>query len=359
MQQANKKIVPRSGLNILVVDDSAFVRQMLLTLLSQEKDFRVDVAQDPIAAMEKMKTCRPDVILLDIEMPKMDGLTFLKKLMNEDPIPTIICSGLASERTELGFRALEEGAVAIVAKPKVGVREFLQESAKVIINTIREIAHTKIRPRVDSTSFLSKFENDPPKKLLSYLPTQKIIAIGASTGGTEAIRIILQSMPQEAPGIVIVQHMPQIFTAAFAKYLNKQCTIEVKEAENGDPIISGRALIAPGDKHMMIHRRGSHYVVGLSDGPLVSRHRPSIDVLFNSVAQLAGKNAIGVVLTGMGNDGANGLLEMKKSGAVTIAQDEASSVVFGIPKEAIARGAVEHVLGLSHITPGILNYLKL
>ena len=349
----------RRLLNVLVVDDSAVVRQMMSALLSSSRGFAVAAAADPFIAMDKMKRQRPDVILLDLEMPRMDGLSFLRKVMAEDPIPVVVLSSLAGPGTEASLRALEEGALEIVAKPRLGVKDFLHEQAVTLVEAVRGAAEarprrprTSARPpaRVDAGAILPS-RVDPPLRLT----TDKVVAIGASTGGTEALREILESLPPDAPGIVIVQHMPEVFTAAFAERLNRTCRVEVKEAANGDRVLDGRALIAPGNRHTLLRRSGAHYTVEVVDGPLVSRHRPSVDVLFRSVAQAAGPNAVGVILTGMGNDGAAGLLEMRKAGAVTLAQDEATCVVFGMPKEAIACGAVDVVLPLPRIPAAMLR----
>jgi two-component system chemotaxis response regulator CheB len=343
-------------IKVLVVDDSAVVRQVLEAILSQERDMTVAVASDPLIAQQKMARTRPDVIVLDLEMPRMDGLTFLRKIMAEDPIPTVICSGVAVRGTEAALRALDDGAVGIITKPKLGVRNFLYESGVVLTDMVRSAAKARIRRRMTLAA--------TPKPRVSAIgrpavcspefSSKEVIAIGASTGGTEALTEILTSMPPGAPPIVVVQHMPEDFTAAFANRLNQLCQIEVKEAEHGDKIAYGKALIAPGNRHMSVKRRGGHLFVEISEGPLVSRHRPSVDVLFQSVAQAAGSAALGIILTGMGNDGAQGLLEMKKSGAQTIAQDEASCVVFGMPKEAIQCGAVDFILPLSEIAAKLL-----
>lgn len=346
---------PGRAIRVLVVDDSAVVRQVLEAVLSQEQDMSVMVAADPLIAMQKMSRVRPDVILLDLEMPRMDGLTFLRKIMAEDPIPTVICSGMAARGTEAALRALEEGAVGIVTKPKLGIRNFLHESALVLTDIVRSAANSRIRRRFSPSALTREPALAKPRRVAHHLPAERVVAIGASTGGTEALSEILVAMPADCPGIVVVQHMPEVFTAAFAQRLNRICTIEVKEAENGDRICSGRALIAPGNHHMSVHRRGSQSSVEIEGGPLVSRHRPSVDVLFRSVARAEGTNALGVILTGMGNDGAQGLLEMKKAGAETVAQDEASCVVFGMPKEAIALGAVDWILPLSKIPGAILR----
>jgi len=341
-------------IKVLIVDDSAVVRQVLEAVLSQEHDMSVSVASDPLIAQQKMGRERPDVILLDLEMPRMDGLTFLRKIMAEDPIPTIICSGVAARGTEAALRALDEGAVGIFAKPKLGVRNFLYESGVVMTDMVRSAAKARIQRRyplpVRPHVPVSPHSRTPGGDFSSV----RIVAIGASTGGTEALTEIMTAMPANAPGIVVVQHMPEVFTAAFARRLDQLSKIEVKEAEHGDPIASGKALIAPGNRHMLVQRKGTQSFVEIYDGPLVSRHRPSVDVLFRSVAHAVGADALGIILTGMGNDGAQGLLEMKNAGAETVAQDEASCVVFGMPKEAIACGAADSVLPLSKIPGKIL-----
>lgn len=346
-------------IKVLVVDDSAVVRQVLATILSHESDMSVMVAADPLIALQKISRVRPDVIVLDLEMPRMDGLTFLRKIMAEDPIPTIICSGVAARGTLAALRALDDGAVGIVTKPKLGVRSFLYESGVVLTDIVRSAARARIHRRFPSTMLAARKAAPAKSRLDSSLNSSTlIVAIGASTGGTEALAEILSALPSASPGIVIVQHMPEVFTAAFAQRLNRLCQIEVKEAEQGDRIEMGRALIAPGNRHMSVHRRGSQSFVEIGDGPLVSRHRPSVDVLFRSVARTQGANALGIILTGMGNDGAQGLLEMKKAGAETLAQDEASCVIFGMPKEAIACGAAGTILQLSKIPARILGSLS-
>lgn len=347
-------------LSVLVVDDSAVVREAISIVLSQEPGVRVTTAADPLIAMIKISRQRPDVILLDLEMPRMGGIAFLKKIMSENPIPVVVCSAYVGAGAALGIEALEAGAVDVVPKPQIGVREFLYESAVTLIDALRAaaIAKEKIRhrkpifamgPALSADAVLPAKAESPPAAF-----GEKIIAIGASTGGTEALRIILEAMPADIPGVVIVQHMPEAFTAAFAARLNASCKIKVKEATQGDLVIEGRALIAPGNRHMLV-RRGTDYYTEIVDGPLVSRHRPSVDVLFRSVAQVAGRNAVGVIMTGMGGDGAQGLLEMKNVGAFTIAQDEKSCVVFGMSKEAINRGAVCVTSGLQQI-PGAILY---
>jgi two-component system chemotaxis response regulator CheB len=307
-----------------------------------------------------MKFARPDVILLDLEMPRMDGLTFLRKIMAEDPIPVVICSGLVGRGTEAALRALEEGAVEVMAKPKLGVRDFINESAQTLIDTVRGAAQARVRPtspalQLSQRRLTADAVLPPLQKSSLTITTDKVVAIGASTGGTEALRWVLESMPPDAPGLIIVQHMPEGFTAAFAERLNQTCQIEVKEAAHHDRVMPGRALIAPGNRHTVLVRSGAYYTVEVIDGPLVSRHRPSVDVLFRSVARAAGPNAVGVIMTGMGSDGAEGLLEMKRAGAATIGQDEATCVVFGMPKEAIDRGAVDEVLPLSRIPAATLK----
>lgn len=354
---SDRKGRSKRHLNVLVVDDSAVVRQVMAGLLTGQCNMSAITAADPFIAMQKMKQARPDVIVLDLEMPRMDGLTFLRKIMAEDPIPVVVCSSLAGEGTEAAFRALEEGAVDIVTKPQLGVKGFLEDSATILIDTIRAAAHARaiLSKKTCRESFATDDIVRAAEKPLLTRTTMKVVAIGASTGGTEALRKLLEAMPTDCPGIVIVQHMPQLFTDAFARRLNQVCRIEVKEAVNGDNLFEGRALIAPGNKHMSLDRNGAHYIVKITDGPLVSRHRPSVDVLFRSVARAAGVNAVGVIMTGMGDDGADGLLEMRNAGAATIAQDERTSVVFGMPKEAIVRGAVDEVVPLPKIPSIILK----
>lgn len=422
-------IPPRPTLNVLVIDDSAVVREAMTAILSRAPDMRVMVAGDPLIAMEKMKRVKPDVIVLDLEMPRMHGLAFLRKVMTEDPLPVVVCSALTAKGTASALAALSEGAVAVVAKPELGIRDFLHDSALMLTETVRGAAQARMRslgrarpsssadvrpigvpPKVsptpapgvrppssrpppplrpDGTEARRRTPPPPPPLVPGAKPVYpappsgvvrgltpapsaparppirapslggspgRLIAIGASTGGTEAIRELLLAMPEDAPPIVIVQHMPPVFTAAFAASLSSVCRIDVKEAAHGDRVLSGRALVAPGGRHMSV--LGS--VVGqqsvlVSDGPLVSGHRPSVDVLFSSVARVLGREAVGVILTGMGADGSQGLLEMRRAGAATIAQDEKTSVVFGMPKEAIALGAVNEVLPLSLIATAMLR----
>jgi two-component system, chemotaxis family, protein-glutamate methylesterase/glutaminase len=343
---------PRVG--VLIVDDSAVVRQVLGAILAQAPGLEVATAPDPLIAMAKMRVRRPDVIVLDLELPRMDGLAFLRKLMAEDPIPVVICSGHAGAGTEAALRAIEEGAVDVIGKPRVAVKGFLEESAVLIVDAVRAAA----RARVSSPGRLAAARpNAPtlPRCAAPHGPSHKLVAVGASTGGVEALRQILEHMPSDAPGIVVVQHMPEMFTAGFATRLAKTCRIDVKEAKTGDAIARGRALIAPGNRHTLVVKTDEGYAVTLRDGPLVSRHRPSVDVLFRSVAEAAGPGAVGVILTGMGDDGALGLLEMKRAGAATLAQDEKSCVVFGMPKSAIERGAVDEVVSLSRMTATMLR----
>jgi two-component system, chemotaxis family, protein-glutamate methylesterase/glutaminase len=310
--------------------------------------------------VDKLKEQIPDVITLDLEMPRMDGLTFLQKIMSRHPIPVIICSTLTENGSESAMKALELCAVDIITKPKVGTKLFLEESQIQICDIVKaaslitpkRISANKniIQPKLNADVIISK----PKGKLLTQT-TEKVIAVGASTGGTEALKYFLEEMPMNAPGIVIVQHMPENFTKAFANRLNSSCKITVKEAEYGDSVITGRTLIAPGNKHLLLKRSGARYYVEIKEGPLVSRHRPSVDVLFSSVARYAGKNAIGIIMTVMGDDGAKGMLEMKENGAYTIAQGEKSCVVYGMPKEAVKLGAVDDIVPLNEINHKLIG----
>ena len=342
-----------------MVDDSAVVRQVMQSVLGSDPKIKVNVAADPIIAFSKMQREMPDVVITDLVMPRMDGLTFLKKLMAEMPLPVIVCSEVAHRRTEDAISALELGAVEVIKKPKLGVRGFLEESRVMLLDVVRSAAQARVVVPAPSLPASPKNTADVVLRL-GPLPRvhpagEKVIAVGASTGGTEALRDLLQAMPPGCPGIVIVQHMPEVFTRAFAERLNRDCHIEVKEAAEGDRILPGRALIAPGNHHLLVRQNGSGYIAHVTDGPLVSRHRPSVDVLFRSVAKTVGPHAVGVIMTGMGDDGAQGLLEMRNSGAQTIAQDESSCVVFGMPKEAIARGAAVAVLPLARIAATTLK----
>jgi two-component system chemotaxis response regulator CheB len=344
-------------LGVLVVDDSAVVRQVLTSILGHVPGMKVTAAADPLIAMGKMRAERPDVIVLDLEMPRMDGVTFLRTLMREDPIPVVVCSGIAERGTEAALRAIEEGAVEVIAKPRLGVRDFLEESAVMLVDAVRAAAQARLRSRAGrpapprSPTAAGRAARRPGLRWT----TDMVVTIGASTGGTEALRVILERMPADAPGIVVVQHMPEAFTRTFAERLDRLCEIEVKEASDGDRVRAGRALIAPGNRHTRLARDGAQYAVEVRDGPLVSRHRPSVDVLFRSAARAAGPNAVAVILTGMGDDGAAGMAEMKRAGAATIAQDERSCVVFGMPREAIERHAVDEVVPLSQIPAAILS----
>ncbi len=348
-------------LKVLIVDDSAVVRQTLTEILSKDSELEVmGTAQDPIIAAKKIEKEPPDVIILDIEMPRMDGLTFLKKLMMHHPIPVVICSSKAEEGSQNVLHALEYGAVEIIQKPQLGTKQFLTESSVRIIDAVKAAGASRVRKIADMPSMevKKKLTADvilpPTRDHIHIDTTEKIVAIGASTGGTEALREVLQALPIDAPGIVIVQHMPEHFTAAFAKRLDGLCAVNVKEAENNDSVLRGRVLIAPGNKHTLLKRSGARYYVEVREGPLVCRHRPSVDVLFRSVARYAGKNATGVIMTGMGDDGARGMLEMHDQGAYTIAQNEETCVVYGMPREAVKLDSVDKILPLEKIASAIL-----
>jgi two-component system chemotaxis response regulator CheB len=351
----------RKSISVLIVDDSAVVRQVLTDVLAADADIRVlGAAADPQIAAQKIRQEVPDVIILDLEMPRMDGLTFLQKIMTQRPIPVVICSSLAERGTKEVFTALQYGAVEIIQKPKLGIKDFLEESRVRLIDSVKAAAAANLNPLVRQRSVPEpKLSADAvlargkPAEL--FRTTEKVVVVGASTGGTEALRLFLQTLPLDAPGIVIVQHMPEHFTRTFAERLDSLCALSVKEAANGDSVIPGRVLIAPGNRHLVLKRSGARYHVEIKDGPLVNRHRPSVDVLFRSVARYGGQNAIGLILTGMGDDGARGLLEMKQAGALTFAQDEASSVVFGMPREAIRLGAVDRILPLEELAPAVLR----
>ena len=356
----------KTKIRVHIVDDSAVVREVLTTVLSKAGDIEVlHASQDPVFALERMQRDWPDVIILDIEMPRMDGLTFLRKIMRERPTPVIICSSLAEEGMPVTLQALEAGAIAIVTKPKIGLRSFLSESGQQLIDEVRAARGARLsnpRPAADTPTGLEnrvKLTADAmlqaPSGRTMFRTTERIVAIGTSTGGTQALEYVLPRLPRDCPGIAVVQHMPEAFTASFARRLNQLSQIEVKEAASGDRLVAGLALIAPGGKHLMVVRSGTQYVAEVKDGPLVSRHRPSVDVLFRSVAVCAGANATGIIMTGMGDDGARGLKEMKDSGARTVAQDEASCVVFGMPRVAIEMGAADHVLPLAQIPKAVCD----
>jgi len=347
---------------VMIIDDSALVRQTLSKILSSDKEIDViATASDPYAAANKLKTLVPDVITLDIEMPKMDGITFLKKLMSQHPLPVVVISTLTEKGTSTALSALEHGAVEVLAKPKLNTEKALEDESIKLCDSIKGAARAKVKrikakpelissPKLSADVILSK-----PRKQSMLKTTEKVILVGASTGGTHAIKTFLQSMPIDCPGIIIVQHMPEMFTKQFAIRLNDESKITVKEAEDGDSVLRGQALIAPGSHHLLLKRSGARYYVQIKDGPLVSRHRPSVDVLFRSAARYAGKNAIGIILTGMGDDGAKGLLEMKNEGAYTIAQDEKSCIVFGMPKEAIKLNAQHKILSLDKIATNAIE----
>ena len=343
-------------IRVLIVDDSAIVRKIFSQELSKHADISVvGVAPDPYVARDKIVNLKPDVITLDIEMPRMDGLSFLRKLMKYYPIPTIIVSSLSPANSEMALEALDCGAVEVMAKPggSYGVGDMSVQLAE----KIRAAAHVRVRTLAPIAATNGK-KNGPEASLALKRSTHKVIAMGASTGGTEALKSVLMGMPSNSPGIVIVQHMPPRFTTAFANRLNGLCRMEVREAKDGDAVLPGIALIAPGNYHMLLKRVGGTYYVEVKTGPLVFHQRPSVDVLFVSVARHAGSNALGVIMTGMGRDGASGLLEMKKAGAYTVAQDEASCVVFGMPKEAILMGGAESVVSLSDIPRNLINVLN-
>ena len=352
-------------INVMVVDDSAVVRKIVGEMLSTAPGIRLlHAVSDPLLAIERMKLQWPDVIVLDVEMPRMDGITFLKKIMAERPTPVIICSTLTEKGAQTTMAAMAAGAVNVIAKPKLGLKDFLNDSAAELVSAVRAAAQVNVRRLAQRAATPAQ----APAKLTadailapaaeSRTPlqtTERVVAIGTSTGGTQALEEVLTVLPRVTPGIVIVQHMPEKFTAAFDDRLNKLCQIEVREAQHGDRVLPGRALIAPGGRHMLLRRDGARYCVDVIDGPLVNRHRPSVDVLFRSVAKQAGANALGIIMTGMGDDGAAGLLEMRKAGARTVAQDEESCVVYGMPKEAVKRGGVEKTVALKSIDREILQ----
>jgi two-component system chemotaxis response regulator CheB len=346
-------------IRVLIVDDSAVVRQSLSDVLSADPQIEViGTAGDPFVAAERIREQIPDVITLDIEMPRMDGLTFLQQIMSQHPIPVVICSSLAEEGAQSTLRALELGAVDIIAKPRFGTKQFLEDSRIVLCEAVKAAAASRMQSLLPTRTVQPKLTADAILHAATGAmleTTEKVVVIGASTGGTEALKTLLETLPPDTPGIAIVQHMPELFTRAFANRLDSLCHITVKEAEPNDTMLRGRALIAPGNHHMLLRRSGARYYVDIKEGPLVCRHRPSVDVLFRSAARYAGKNAVGVILTGMGDDGARGMLEMKQAGASTIAQDEATSVVFGMPKEAIKLGAVDKVLPLEAVAGAILG----
>ncbi len=351
------------GIKVLVVDDSAVVRQTLSEILLADRDIdEVVTAQDPYVAAARLRQFVPDVITLDVEMPRMDGLSFLQKIMSQHPIPVVMCSSLTETNSATAMKAMEYGAVDIIQKPRMGTKQFLDESRVVICDAIKAAANVRVKRQSRSASINTekKLNADvilaKPGGKAMIQTTEKIVAVGASTGGTEALRIFVEMLPADFPGVIIVQHMPEHFTRTFAERLDSLSKMTVKEAVDGDTVMPGRVLLAPGNRHMLLQRSGARYYVQIKDGPLVSRHRPSVDVLFRSAARYAGKNAVGVIMTGMGDDGAKGMLEMKEAGAATIAQDEKSCVVFGMPKVAIEKGGVGQVVPLTKIAEAVASF---
>ena len=356
-------------IRVMIVDDSASVRRALGDIVASDKGLEVfATAGDPYVAVEKMNRGMPDVMILDIELPRMDGITFLKRIMTQNPIPVVICSSHTTQGSEAMMKALEAGAVEVITKPAMNSQEAYRESARQICEAVRAAAAARLSnlrrrggpppppvpPKQNADAVIPPLNDSLRPGAIARIPrTERIICIGASTGGPEALKVVLEGLPSSTPGIVIVQHMPSGFTGAFARRLDSLCAMSVKEAADGDVIRRGQVLIAPGNRHMSVQRRNTTYTVSVFDGPPVSRHRPSVDVLFRSAAQAAGPNATGALLTGMGDDGATGLLEMRQMGALTIAQDEATSVVFGMPKEAIARGAAELILPLERVAAAL------
>ncbi len=351
----------KKKIKVLIVDDSAVVRQTLSEILSSDPQIEVmSTAGDPFIAADRIRHEVPDVITLDVEMPRMDGITFLHKIMSQHPIPVVMCSSLTEMGSETALKALEYGAVEIIQKPRLGTKTFLEESRVRICDVVKAASQARVRkvsatPHQVAPKLTADVIMEKPKSQAMMQTTEKVVVVGASTGGTEALRTFLESLPADSPGIVIVQHMPEGFTRAFSQRLDGLCRITVKEAENNDTVVRGRALIAAGNHHLLLKRSGARYYVEIKDGPLVSRHRPSVDVLFRSAARYAGKNAVGVIMTGMGDDGAHGMLEMKQAGAINIAQDEASCIVFGMPNEAIKLGGVDLVRPLDAISREVLR----
>lgn len=364
------KIESKSKTNkikVLVVDDSAVIRQVMGDIIKSDSSLELEAAVvDPIFAMKRMEIQWPDVIVLDVEMPRMDGITFLKKIMAEHPTPVVMCSTLTVEGSETAMQALAAGALEIIEKPKIAAKAKLQEKNRRILDAIKTAAKAKnlnqlktsgqkFTTRQYAKKLSTDAELDKPAGALS-VTTEGIVAIGTSTGGTQALEVVLTSLPRTCPGIVVVQHMPANFTKAFADRLNGICDAQVSEAKDKDKVLPGKVLIAPGGKHMSLKRSGAQYVVEVRDGPLVNRHRPSVDVLFRSVAKFAGKNALGIIMTGMGDDGARGMLEMHECGSPTIAQNEETCIVYGMPKEAVKLGAVDEQIGLGQVAQKIMNF---
>ena len=354
-----------SKIGVMVIDDSALVRQILSQIINEAAGMEViDTAQDPIFALKKLETIKPDVITLDVEMPRMDGLTFLEKLMNENPTPVVMCSTLTQKSSDTSIKALHLGALEIVGKPTSNLKQELQEQRKQIVDSIRAASKARLdKLKAPAKKVFPTLKVEEKKSADVILPRQatvksiassKLIAIGASTGGTQALEYVLSSLAPDTPGGVVVQHMPEAFTAAFARRLDSISQVRVKEAEDGEMVETGKVLIAPGGRHMVVENRLGKLYVSIRQGPLVSRHRPSVDVLFRSVAQTAAKQTLGIIMTGMGDDGANGMKEMFDVGAFTVAQDEASCVIFGMPAVAIDRGGVKKISPLERI-PQMIN----
>ena len=353
----------RQSIKVMIVDDSAVVRQVVAQAIAREPAIEViATAHDPVFAIEKMKSRWPDVLVVDIEMPRMDGLTFLRKVMAERPTPVIICSTLAERGAQVTLDALAAGAVSVITKPKLGLKAFLEDSANDIVGAIKAAASANLGALRHASSPLPQMpapvQLAAPVGKAMYATTERLVAFGTSTGGTQALELVLRQLPPTCPGIVIVQHMPEKFTAMFAERLDGLCEVEVREARDGDRVQTGLALIAPGGRHMMLRRSGAQYHVEVRDGPLVNRHKPSVDVLYRSVAQAAGRNALGIIMTGMGDDGARGLKDMRDAGAATVAQDEASCVVYGMPKEAVRLEAASRVLPLQHIATEVMTWAR-
>ena len=349
-------------IRVLVIDDSALIRSVMKELIDRERDMEcVGAAPDPLVAREMIKALNPDVLTLDVEMPKMDGLDFLERLMRLRPMPVVMVSTLTERGSNITFRALELGAVDFVSKPKLDIARGMEEYAIEITDKIRAAAQAHVRRTVAPQVIQEKYTADAilPSVAKRYSSTEKLIIIGASTGGTEAIKEVLTRLPADVPGILVTQHMPENFTKSFAERLNSLCKISVKEAEHNERILPGHAYIAPGHSHLLLRRSGANYMTELNQGPPVNRHRPSVDVLFRSAANVAGANAMGIILSGMGKDGAQGLLEMKQAGCHTIAQDEASCVVFGMPREAILLGGAAEVLPLQSIARRTIEFLTM
>ena len=346
-------------IKVVIVDDSALIRSVMREIISSQPDMEVvGVAPDPIVARDLIRETNPDVITLDVEMPRMDGLDFLERLMRLKPTPVVMVSSLTERGSEITMRALELGAVDFVTKPKISIQSGMREYAEMITEKVRTAARARVKARTVSAASGAGADGTLPLLRNTLASSEKLIIVGASTGGTEAIKEFLVRMPVDSPGILIVQHMPEGFTTSFAKRLDTLCKISVKEAVHGERVLPGHAYIAPGHSHLLLGRSGANYVTQLDQGPPVNRHRPSVDVLFRSAAIHAGKNAVGVILTGMGKDGAAGMLEMKEAGAWNVAQDEASCVVFGMPREAIAVGATHEVGALTELPAMVLNRIN-